>query len=304
MRFTVLDGPLAFGRLPADAPVPAWAEGGPFAGALRGAGELTVVGPWEAAGGADGAERERAGLDVSGPWRALVLDGPFGLDAVGVLVAFAAPLAAAKVPIMAFATFSTDVVLVPAGRLRRALAALARAGFERAAPDPTVRYGIGPSPLGRLLVATTAKGLCAVFAGDTEAALEADLEAAFPDAPRVRSDEGTAGLRRVVLRALDGDAPDLPLDLRGTPFQRRVWDVLRGTPRGRTRTYAEIAVAAGLPPSGARVVAHAVAANPACLVVPCHRAVRADGRATDFRWGRDRKRWLLAHERGGQLTLF
>ncbi len=156
-----------------------------------------------------------------------------------------------------------------------------------------IRYATAASPLGRLLVAATSRGLCAVSLGGTAAALRKE----FPRA-RLRKDVG--GLRaslNLLLRHLAGRAPriELPTDLRATAFQARVWEALRRIPYGRTRTYGEIARELGLP-RGARAVARAVASNRLALVIPCHRVVRGDGVAGGFRWGPSRKRRLLARE--------
>jgi AraC family transcriptional regulator of adaptative response/methylated-DNA-[protein]-cysteine methyltransferase len=120
--------------------------------------------------------------------------------------------------------------------------------------------------------------------------------------PKAHIDRGDATmLRRVatVVACVDGRRadPGLPLDVRGTAFQQRVWQALRSIPAGRTRSYAEVAAAIGMP-TGARAVARACADNPLAIVVPCHRVVRGDGGLSGYRWGLDRKRVLLERERG------
>src|SRR2546425_543041 len=168
----------------------------------------------------------------------------------------------------------------------------------RGAPGTRIAFTVVPCALGRLLVATTARGICRVSLGSDAQELEAGLAAEFP-AAELRRDRGAlAGAVAVLLRYLDGRAEplDLPLDVRATAFQRRVWEALRRIPYGGTRTYAEIAHAIGKP-SAARAVARACATNPAALVIPCHRVVRADGGLGGYRWGVARKRALLEQER-------
>lgn len=195
----------------------------------------------------------------------------------------------------------------------RVLDALARAGFgstsrghgvlgmspgayRAGAEGVEIRWTAAASPLGRLQVAATARGLCSVSLGGRVA----DLAREFPKA-RLRRDDGRLrAALAALLRHLDGRQPrlDLPTDVRATAFQARVWEALRGIPYGRTRTYAQVARALGRPRS-ARAVARAVASNPLALVVPCHRVVRADGAAGGYRWGVARKADLLRRERGG-----
>ena len=161
-----------------------------------------------------------------------------------------------------------------------------------------IRYTLADSPLDRMLVAATARGVCAVFFGADDRELTESLAADFPHAAPVRDDSGLGALAdRVVARF--GAAPvsgDPPLDVRATAFRARVWRALRAIPRGETRTYAEIAAAAGAP-GAARAAGSACAANPASLLIPCHRALRADGGLGGYRWGLERKKRLLAIER-------
>lgn len=159
-----------------------------------------------------------------------------------------------------------------------------------------IAYCSFPSPLGSVLIAATSKGLCSVKLGEdgddlrellAEEFSQADLrEAELPD------------LRRKILAFIEGEASlaRLPLDIRGTLFQRRVWDELRRIPRGETRTYQEIARAIGAP-QAVRAVGSACGANPVALVVPCHRAVRTDGGLGGYAWGLRRKKKLLALEK-------
>jgi AraC family transcriptional regulator of adaptative response/methylated-DNA-[protein]-cysteine methyltransferase len=160
----------------------------------------------------------------------------------------------------------------------------------------TIRYTIAPSPLGRMLVAATDRRICAVSLGGRDAALVGGLRSEFPRA-RIRREDRALGpwVRKV---APGAPRADLPLDVRATAFRRRVWDELRKIPRGATLTYSEVARRIGRP-RAARAVARACAADPVALAVPCHRAVRKDGRAGGSRWGPRRKRSLLALEAAG-----
>ncbi|HZQ90391.1 MAG TPA: bifunctional DNA-binding transcriptional regulator/O6-methylguanine-DNA methyltransferase Ada [Terriglobales bacterium] len=160
-----------------------------------------------------------------------------------------------------------------------------------------ISFAIADCALGKLLVAATARGVCAVRLGDSEAELAGGLKEEFPAATL---DAGNRRLRawvQQVLVTLDGEAPaaELPLDLRGTAFQWKVWNALRQIPAGETRTYADIARSIGSP-GAVRAVGSACGANPVALVVPCHRAVRSDGGLGGYRWGLERKRKLLAGE--------
>jgi AraC family transcriptional regulator of adaptative response/methylated-DNA-[protein]-cysteine methyltransferase len=157
-------------------------------------------------------------------------------------------------------------------------------------------YDIIDCPLGRALLAATPEGICAVSFGNSDRPLAADLRARHPRAS-IRRDarllrRAGGGLRRVFAGA---DA-DLPLDVRATAFQARVWRELRAIPAGSTRSYGEIARRIGRPGS-ARAVGRACGSNPVALLIPCHRAVGSDGALTGYRWGTDRKKTLLAMER-------
>ena len=155
------------------------------------------------------------------------------------------------------------------------------------------------TPLGRLLVAATDRGVCRVMLGDSASKLEADLRGEF-DAADVREDHSgkLEGYVEAILSYLEGTEPhlDLPLDIRATAFQRRVWQELKQIPFGETRTYAEVAKAIGQP-QATRAVARACATNPTALVIPCHRVVRGDGELGGYRWGAERKKALLEKER-------
>ncbi len=160
-----------------------------------------------------------------------------------------------------------------------------------------IRYATVACPLGRLLIAATERGICAISLGDRDALLEASLRKEFP-AAKIRRDRHGLGLAvQAALRYLNGSHSrlDLPLDVRATAFQWRVWSALRSIPRGQTRSYSQIANAIGQP-RAIRAVAHACAANPAALLIPCHRAIRSDGQLGGYRWGLKRKQQLLHRE--------
>jgi AraC family transcriptional regulator of adaptative response/methylated-DNA-[protein]-cysteine methyltransferase len=163
-----------------------------------------------------------------------------------------------------------------------------------------IHYTTAPSPLGRILVATTSRGLCAVLFADTDAHAAIDLRERFPQAALRPSTPENSELQAAVRFVLSNlsetpTAATLPFHVRSTAFQRRVWQALLAIPRGETRTYAQIAEAIGSP-SAVRAVGTACGANPLALVVPCHRVVGADGRLTGYRWGTERKKHLLAME--------
>lgn len=169
--------------------------------------------------------------------------------------------------------------------------------FRRGAPGLEIRYSILDSPLGRLLVGATSRGVCAVMLGKPDAQLVRELAHDFPRA-HLREDSHGVGAwaRAVVARLRPGSAAaDIPLDIRGTAFQRRVWEELRRIPAGHTRTYSEIARRIGSP-RAVRAVARACATNSLSIVVPCHRVVGKSGSLTGYRWGVDRKQALLASE--------
>lgn len=162
----------------------------------------------------------------------------------------------------------------------------------------TIRYALLDSPVGRLLVAATERGVCSVRLGDADGALEAGLRADFPEARLSPDPHGVGPWAREIVRHLEGETPrvDVPLDLHATAFQRRVWNTLRAIPRGQTRSYAKIAEAVGAS-GAARAIARACATNPVALIVPCHRVVRGDGELGGYRWGVARKGALLERER-------
>jgi AraC family transcriptional regulator of adaptative response/methylated-DNA-[protein]-cysteine methyltransferase len=171
------------------------------------------------------------------------------------------------------------------------------ATYRRGGLGLAISYAIGDSPLGRLLVAATQKGICFVSLGESDRALEAALAGEYPAAEIAHDDLGLGTWVAAILDHLSGQQPhlDLPLDVRATAFQWRVWEALRAIPYGDTRSYGEIAASLG-DPNAARAVGRACATNPVALVIPCHRAVREDGKPGGYRWGLDRKRALLAQE--------
>jgi AraC family transcriptional regulator, regulatory protein of adaptative response / methylated-DNA-[protein]-cysteine methyltransferase len=160
-----------------------------------------------------------------------------------------------------------------------------------------IRFAIGECSLGALLVAATDKGICAILLDQDPAALLRDLEDRFPKAQLIGGEPGFEKLVSTVAGLVESPAHhvDLPLDLRGTAFQHRVWQALRRIRPGSTVSYGELARRLGVPGS-ARAVAGAVAANPAAVAIPCHRVIRSDGSLSGYRWGVARKRALLERE--------
>lgn len=163
-----------------------------------------------------------------------------------------------------------------------------------------IRWSLIDTALGRVLIATTQRGICAVELGDDDVALEAGLRAEFPKARLQRVDAGRdefLGPRvRAVADVLSGKVSDVPIDLLGTAFQKKVWDALMKIPKGETRSYAEVAASLGAP-RASRAVANACAHNRLAIVVPCHRVVRGDGSLGGYRWGLPMKERLLQRER-------
>ncbi|MGB7640764.1 MAG: bifunctional DNA-binding transcriptional regulator/O6-methylguanine-DNA methyltransferase Ada [Terriglobales bacterium] len=170
--------------------------------------------------------------------------------------------------------------------------------YRRGAMAAVVRYTIAPSPLGRMLIAATEKGICAIqFAGSDEE-LQQGLMREFPFATRRRDDAALAKWRVSLGQLLSGHEvnPSLPLDICATAFQRRVWECLQAIPRGETRSYSAVAKELGMP-KATRAVARACATNPVAIAIPCHRVVREDGAQGGYRWGIERKEQLLAMEK-------
>ena len=171
------------------------------------------------------------------------------------------------------------------------------ATYGRGGRGTTISYTTVESPFGRLLVALTERGVCAVRMGDTDVELEDDLRAEFSAATLRRDDDALRSPVEKILNHLTGKEPrlDLPLDIRATAFQRQVWEQLRAIPYGQTVSYGAVAKALGKP-GAVRAVGRACATNPVALVIPCHRVVREDQSLGGYRWGLDRKKQLLAHE--------
>lgn len=163
----------------------------------------------------------------------------------------------------------------------------------------TIRFAITSCTLGRLLVASTARGVCAIALGDEagDERLQQDLQRRFPLARLQRDDAGLGGTLDAVVRCVESPTQgfELPLDLQGTSFQLRVWQALRAIPPGETVSYGELARRLGVP-RASRAVGAAVGANPAAVVVPCHRVIGSDGRICGYHWGVERKRTLLGRE--------
>lgn len=179
-----------------------------------------------------------------------------------------------------------------------ALLGMTPRAFRAGGANTAIRFAVGDCSLGVVLVAQSDKGICAILLGADPEALVRELQDRFPRAELLGGDadfeRGVAAVVRFV------DAPDtglkLPLDVRGTVFQQRVWQALRAIPAGATASYADIARRIGAPRS-ARAVAQACAANALAVAIPCHRVVRTDGALSGYRWGIERKRALLARER-------
>ena len=170
--------------------------------------------------------------------------------------------------------------------------------YRRGGAGMSIRYTIVDSPLGRLLVGATPRGVCAVAMGTSDADLERALAQEYP-AAAIAADEGSLSRWTTeILAHLAGRRPrlDLPLDVQATAFQWQVWEALRAIPYGETRTYGDIAKAIGRP-RAVRAVARACATNPVALAIPCHRVVSTGGGASGYRWGVQRKKMILARER-------
>lgn len=169
--------------------------------------------------------------------------------------------------------------------------------YRRGGADMVVGYSTVSSPLGHVLVAATAGGVCAVKLGDSEASLLRDLKREYPAADIRENQQIRTAWVKAVIQHLRGTQPslDLPIDVQATAFQWKVWRALQQIPYGETRAYADVAKAIGQP-KAARAVARACATNPVCLVVPCHRVIPSAGGTGGYRWGAERKAKLLAKE--------
>jgi len=161
-----------------------------------------------------------------------------------------------------------------------------------------IGYTVAKSPLGKVLVAATERGISAVYLGESENALVAELRKEYPRAEIAPAPNSFRRWVGEIAQRIEGKQPclELPLDLQATAFQRRVWQELQSIPRGRTRTYLQVARSLGQP-KAVRAVARACATNPVSIVVPCHRVIRQDGNLAGYRWGLSRKEQLLAQER-------
>jgi len=170
--------------------------------------------------------------------------------------------------------------------------------YRRGAVAAVIRYTCADSPLGRMLVAATDKGVCAIQFASSDEELEQGLKREFPFANRRRDDAGLEEWKQALLEQMRGVRLNsaLPLDIRATAFQRRVWSYLQSIPFGETRSYGAVAEAIGRP-SASRAVARACAMNPIAVAIPCHRVVRSTGAAGGYRWGLARQKTLLELER-------
>ena len=176
--------------------------------------------------------------------------------------------------------------------------------FRRKGEGVEIRYTVLETDLGKLLIATTSRGICSVRFGESEAALVRELKHDFQAAKIIHDDLGLQAVAKEVNRLLkDSAAPvNIPLDIQGTAFQQKVWETLRRIPRGETRSYSEVAESIGQP-KAIRAVANACASNPVALVVPCHRVVQKNGRLAGYRWGVKREAALLEKEAGSKEAL-
>jgi AraC family transcriptional regulator of adaptative response/methylated-DNA-[protein]-cysteine methyltransferase len=172
--------------------------------------------------------------------------------------------------------------------------------YRRGAIAATIRYTCVDSPLGRMLVAATEKGICAIQFADTDDELAEGLKREFPFANRKRDDDSLHSWTVQLLSQMSGQklSRSLPLDIQATAFQKRVWTHLQSLPFGTTQSYGQVAKAIGRP-TAARAVARACASNRIAFAIPCHRVVRNDGKEGGYRWGMERKRSLLRLEQEG-----
>jgi AraC family transcriptional regulator of adaptative response/methylated-DNA-[protein]-cysteine methyltransferase len=181
-----------------------------------------------------------------------------------------------------------------------AMLGMTPSSFRRGGAKEKIRFAIAETTLGSILVASSAKGVAAILLGDDPGALARDLQDRFPNATLIGADADYEALVAKVVGLVEAPRVglDLPLDVRGTAFQQRVWQVLRAIPAGQTLSYADVAARIGAP-SATRAVAGACAANKLAIAIPCHRVVRNDGTLSGYAWGVERKRRLLAIEKAG-----
>lgn len=176
--------------------------------------------------------------------------------------------------------------------------------FRAGGAQTDIRFAIGECSLGSILVATSDRGVCAILLGDDPDALARDLQDKFPEANLIGGDSEFEQLIAKIVGFVEAPAVglDLPLDIRGTAFQQRVWQALREVPAGSTASYSDIAMRIGAP-RAARAVAQACGANSLAVAIPCHRVVRHDGGLSGYRWGVERKRALLERETQVEIQL-
>ena len=169
--------------------------------------------------------------------------------------------------------------------------------YRAGGAQTTIRFAVGECSLGSILVAQSDRGICAILMGDDPDALVRDLQDTFPKAELIGGDAGFEDLVAKVVGFVEAPSIglDLPLDVRGTAFQERVWQALREVPPGSTTSYTEIAARIGAP-KAVRAVAQACAANHIAVAIPCHRVIRRDGNTSGYRWGVERKLALLERE--------
>lgn len=169
--------------------------------------------------------------------------------------------------------------------------------YRAGGADTDIHFAVGECSLGSILVAKSDRGICAILLGDEPDALTRDLQDRFPHANFIGGDTEFEQFVSKVVGFVEAPALglDLPLDIRGTAFQQRVWQALQKIPLGSTASYTDIAKCIGLPKS-VRAVAQACGANPLAVAIPCHRVVRHDGALSGYRWGVERKRTLLERE--------
>ena len=175
--------------------------------------------------------------------------------------------------------------------------------YRRGAVAAVVRFTTAQSPLGRMLIAATDKGICSIQFAGSDQELQQGLMREFPFAVRRRDDSALNQWKTNLARLMDGREahPSLPLDIRATAFQRRVWETLQKIPRGETRSYSAVAKKIGMP-KATRAVARACATNPVAVAIPCHRVIREDGDLGGYRWGVERKEQLLAMEKSASAS--
>lgn len=175
------------------------------------------------------------------------------------------------------------------------------ATYRQGGAGMEIQYTVTDTPLGRMLVGGTSRGISALYLGTSDAALEEELRKEYPRASIRKGREGMEGWVAKIVAHLRGKEPhlDLPTDVQATAFQRRVWEELRRIPYGKTKTYSQVARDIGKP-KAVRAVARACATNPVSIVVPCHRVVRKSGNLAGYRWGLDKKERLLEMERSSE----